>query len=71
VYAFSDGLVIMLTDKFSKTSTIISDLCNQSSALLIEVLIHDCNLFQLFEGFRNYMLLGRGDFYTYVIHKLE
>jgi len=61
----------MLTDKFSKTSSIISDSCNQSSALLMEVLTGDYNLFQHFEGFRNYMLLGRGDFYIYIIHKLE
>ncbi|XP_022162682.1 gamma-tubulin complex component 3 homolog [Myzus persicae] len=69
--ANGDGLVIMLTDKCSKISTIISETCDQSSALMMEVLINDYNLFQHFEGFRNYMLLGRGDFYTCVIHKLE
>lgn len=61
----------MLSDKCSKTSKIISDSCDQSSALLMEVLIDDYDLYQYFEGFRNYMLLGRGDFYTYVIHELE
>ncbi|XP_050057726.1 gamma-tubulin complex component 3 homolog isoform X2 [Aphis gossypii] len=66
-----DGLNIMLSDKCSKTSKIISDSCDQSSALLMEVLIDDYDLYQHFEGFRNYMLLGRGDFYTYVIHELE
>eukprot|EP00102_Acyrthosiphon_pisum_P013929 XP_008183718.2 PREDICTED: gamma-tubulin complex component 3 homolog [Acyrthosiphon pisum] len=69
--ADGDGLIVMLADKCRKTSTMLSDLCDQSSALLMEVLISDYNLFQQFEGLRNYMLLGRGDFYTYVIHKLE
>jgi len=61
----------MLANKCSRTSTMLSDMCDQSSALLMEVLIGDYNLFQQFEGLRNYMLLGRGDFYTYVIHKIE
>lgn len=68
---FLDGLINMLTDKCCKISTIISDSCIQSSALLMEVLIDDYDLFQHFEGFRNYMLLGRGDFYTYVVSELE
>ncbi|XP_060852229.1 gamma-tubulin complex component 3 homolog [Rhopalosiphum padi] len=66
-----DGFNIMSSDKCSKTSKIIFDSCDQSSALLMEVLIGDYDLYQHFEGFRNYMLLGRGDFYTYVIHELE
>ncbi|XP_026804833.1 gamma-tubulin complex component 3 homolog [Rhopalosiphum maidis] len=66
-----DGFNIMSSDKCSKTSKIIFDSCDQSSALLMEVLIGEYDLYQHFEGFRNYMLLGRGDFYTYLIHELE
>ncbi|KAL4132123.1 hypothetical protein QTP88_009332 [Uroleucon formosanum] len=66
-----DGLIVMLANKCSTTSSMLSDSCDQSSALLLEVLIGDYKLFQQFEGLRNYMMLGRGDFYTYVIHKLE
>jgi len=71
IVCFLDGFITMFTHNCSKISTIISNLCDQSSALLMEVLIGDYDLFQHFEGFRNYILFGRGDFYTYIVQKLE
>jgi len=66
-----DGLLTMLADKRSRPSMIVTDMCAQTSVLLMDVLKTKYNLFECFEGFRNYMLLGRGDFYNYVISKLE
>lgn len=66
-----DGLLIELADKYSRASTIVSDAVDQSSALIVGVLIDKYDMFLHFEGFRNYMLFGRGDFYTYIIFKLE
>lgn len=61
----------MLAEKYGKISTYIMDVCAQSSTLLMKVLDDKYQLFQHFEGFRNYMLIGRGDFYAYIISKLE
>ncbi|VVC25605.1 Gamma-tubulin complex component protein [Cinara cedri] len=66
-----DGFLIMLTDNNSKTSTMLSDAYAESCAVLMEVLINNYDLFLHFEGFRNYMLFGRGDFYAYIISQLE
>jgi len=68
---FIDKLLTKLADKYSITSTIISEVCTQSSAILIDVLKTKYNLFEHFKGFRDYMLLGRGDFYAHIIFELE
>lgn len=70
-FYFLDGFLIMLADRYSKISKIVSDICTQSSISLMNMLIDKYNLFEHFEGFRNYMLLGRGDFYAYIISQLE
>lgn len=65
------GLLIALADDYSDASTAVSEIYSQSSALLLEVLVEKYGLFKHFEGLRNYMLWGRGDFYTYIVYKLE
>lgn len=67
----SDGLLIMLAEKYSQISTNIMDVCARSSNLLMKVLNDEYQVFQHFEGLRSYMLIGRGDFYAYIIFKLE
>lgn len=71
MYMCLEGLLTMLADKHSRPSMMVTDMCAQTSVLLLDVLKTKYNLFECFEGFRNYMLLGRGDFYNYVISKLE
>lgn len=66
-----DGLLVDLVDEYGRTSAMVSDARTRSSALLLEVLVNRYNLYGQLEGYRDYMLFGREDFYAYVVSELE
>ncbi|XP_050439762.1 gamma-tubulin complex component 3 homolog [Adelges cooleyi] len=63
------GLIASLID--GPSSLVVAEACVCTSDLLLETLADEYDLFVHFEGLRNYMLFGRGDFYAYVVYKLE
>ncbi|XP_050529136.1 gamma-tubulin complex component 3 homolog [Daktulosphaira vitifoliae] len=54
-----------------KLSEDLTSIQAQTSILLLEMFVNEFNLFMYFEGLKNYMLFGRGDFYAYVVYKLD
>uniref|UniRef100_A0A1B6KZV6 Uncharacterized protein n=1 Tax=Graphocephala atropunctata TaxID=36148 RepID=A0A1B6KZV6_9HEMI len=65
------GELLQLAEPASPLAIIIESAFMEASQLVLETLKTQFKLYQNFQGLRQYMLMGQGDFYRYLIQLLE
>ncbi|KAG8330971.1 Gamma-tubulin complex component 3 [Homalodisca vitripennis] len=65
------GELLQLAEPASPLAIIIESAFMEASQLVLETLKTQFKLYENFQGLRQYMLMGQGDFYRYLIQLLE
>uniref|UniRef100_A0A146LLU2 Gamma-tubulin complex component 3 n=1 Tax=Lygus hesperus TaxID=30085 RepID=A0A146LLU2_LYGHE len=63
--------IIDFADPRSHVCDMLSGVVEETSKLVLDVLINEFKLFQHFQGLRRYILLGQGDFASYFLELIE
>ncbi|BES95714.1 gamma-tubulin complex component [Nesidiocoris tenuis] len=58
-------------DPRSSLCVMLASVSQETSKLVLDVLVNEFKLFQHFQGLRHYILLGRGDFASYFLELIE